>query len=104
MLLAALITNLVFCFFLLWNVNFNVQNLGTAKRELRSQLSEFTSLTVLKAENMTELTYFFRQHLDDSVSHAHCIVIASSNLHSASGANSSTLIKQSMHRLHVLTH
>ena len=35
------------------------KNFGTPKRELRSQLSEFTSLTVLKAENMTELTYFF---------------------------------------------
>ena len=74
MLLAALITNLVFCFFLLWNVNFNVQNLGTAKRELRSQLSEFTSLTVLKAENMTELTYFFPVKIwMASASHARCM-------------------------------
>ena len=34
------------------------KNFGTPKRELRSQLSEFTSLTVLKAENVTELSKF----------------------------------------------
>ena len=75
MLLAALIANFVFWVFFAMECKFQcTKNLGTPKRELRSQLSEFTSLTVLKAENMTELTYFFPVKIwMASASHARCM-------------------------------